>query len=143
MKRAAPWLLGGALLLSACAGLFIRRERFSWVEAQAADALARVHGVFLLDVSSRRDYAGGHILGFANIPYHELWPRLAELPQDKDTPLLVVCQDGERAAWAAALLRDEGYTRVYALKGGLKRWRAAGLPTVPGIPPSRRGEPGV
>lgn len=143
MKPFASWGLAAILLLSGCAGFTIRREQFRWVGTEAAYELALDSQVYLLDVSSYDDYAQAHILGSHNLPYRDLWPRFAELPEDKDAAMLIVCQDGEKTARAAALLRDEGYTRVHALRGGLKDWQAAGLPVVPSGPLPWRGEPGI
>jgi len=53
-----------------------------------------------------------------------------------DTPILLLCASGTRAAHAAAELRQAGFRRVFVIGGGLDGsaslpgWRAAGEPTV-------------
>jgi rhodanese-related sulfurtransferase len=42
--------------------------------------------------------------------------------------LIVYCRTGQRAAKAGALLRKQGFERVYKLSGGILAWRGADLP---------------
>ena len=64
-----------------------------------------------------------------NIPHTELAARLAELPQARDTELVVHCESGRRASTAEQVLRDAGYTRVRDLTGHMRAWREEGRPT--------------
>ncbi|MEN8113528.1 MAG: ThiF family adenylyltransferase [Actinomycetota bacterium] len=49
----------------------------------------------------------------------------------KDTRVLLFCGIGEASRIAVGSLRERGYTRVSSLLGGIRRWRAEDLPTVP------------
>lgn len=42
--------------------------------------------------------------------------------------LLCVCSRGDRSLAAALLLRALGYSRAYAISGGLRTWKETGLP---------------
>lgn len=46
----------------------------------------------------------------------------------RDTPLLLVCEDGRTSAKAAVQLLGLGFTAVWVLAGGVNRWSARGMP---------------
>lgn len=82
-------------------------------------ALKQDPNIFLLDVREPFELiAFGKIPGVHNIPRGQLTQRLAELPQDKNTPVVCICQSGHRSYEAAFILQREGYTNVSNLKGG-------------------------
>lgn len=83
----------------------------------------------VLDVRESGEFAQGHILGARNIPLDELDKRVKEIERFKDKPVVVSCAVGNRAGSAAKLLREQGFTNVVNLAGGIAAWRAAGLPT--------------
>ncbi|MBE6554988.1 MAG: CoA-disulfide reductase [Ruminococcaceae bacterium] len=83
--------------------------------------LLRRTDVTLLDTRTRREYAMGHIDGFANIPVDELRERLAEVPKGK--PVYVICQSGLRSYIATRILEGNGYT-AYNFSGGYRFYAA-------------------
>ena len=97
--------------------------------AQAAE-LAKQAGTFILDVRTAGEHAQGHLERAVLIPVHELPGRLAELPADKQTPIVVYCAVGGRSSLAAVLLKAKGYANVHDLSGGIVAWQRAGLPVV-------------
>jgi rhodanese-related sulfurtransferase len=61
------------------------------------------------------------------IPLGEVEKRaLAEL--DKDKPVYVICNSGNRSRTASAILVKLGFAQVYNVDGGIKAWIKAGLP---------------
>jgi len=52
---------------------------------------------------------------------------IAQLDRDKD--ILVYCKVGGRSAKAAKYLENEGFQKVFDLKGGFDSWSAAGKQT--------------
>ena len=56
--------------------------------------------------------------------------RMDLLPSDHSAPIVVMCQSGNRSAYAAMYLRAVGYTDVKALDYGMTDWEAEGLPVV-------------
>jgi len=76
----------------------------------------------ILDVRSAKEYSQGHIPDAVNLPYEQLRNRLKELPQDKNTELVVYCHSGGRAAIAERILLALGYTDVKDLGGHWKEW---------------------
>ena len=70
----------------------------------------------VVDVRGAEAFAAGHMAGARHIPLSELEMRLAELPQGE---LVLVCENGEGAALAAATLNLLGYKHAKALAGGM------------------------
>jgi rhodanese-related sulfurtransferase len=81
----------------------------------------------VIDVCDATEYAAGHVAGAKNIPLAEL-ATAKGLPGNKKLPVVVVCASGQRAAKAAAQLKQMGHENAQALAGGLRAWREANLP---------------
>ena len=60
------------------------------------------------------------------IPYTDLVARAAELPQDRNAPIVVYCRTGNESAIAAKTLLDLGYTNIENLAGGMTSWVESG-----------------
>lgn len=84
---------------------------------------------FLLDVREPNEYQIGRIPGSTLIPLGEVPQRVNEIPRDKE--IIVQCKMGGRSAKAAAYLRQQGYTNVKNLKGGILDWSDKIDPSVP------------
>jgi adenylyltransferase/sulfurtransferase len=84
---------------------------------------------FLLDVREPTEFQIGRIPGSTLIPLGEVPRRVGEIPRDRE--IIVHCKMGGRSAKAAAFLRQQGYTRVKNLKGGILDWSDKIDPTVP------------
>ncbi len=51
------------------------------------------------------------------------------LPQlNKQQPIMLYCASGGRSGEAAKMLKEQGFTKVYDLDGGVQAWKSAGLP---------------
>ena len=72
--------------------------------------------VILLDVRNLDEYEELHIEGSVLIPVAELEARLDELPQDKETIIIVYCRGGVRSAAAFEILIENGYTDIYDMQ---------------------------
>lgn len=83
----------------------------------------------VIDLRHPSDWANGHVAGARNIPIDDLVPRLAELPS-KDTPIVLVCDQGLRAPSAARILKDSGWRKLFTLTDGMEAWKG-GLETAP------------
>jgi molybdopterin/thiamine biosynthesis adenylyltransferase/rhodanese-related sulfurtransferase len=84
---------------------------------------------FLLDVREPNEYQIGKIPGSTLIPLGEVPRRMSEIPRDKE--IIVQCKMGGRSAKAAAFLREQGYSNVKNLKGGILDWSDKIDPSVP------------
>lgn len=94
--------------------------------AEAVRLVNREKGV-LIDVREPEEFAAGHVVGARNIPLAALEGHKS-LPSNKTLPLVLLCQNGARAARAAGMLRKLGYEKAQPLAGGLTAWREANLP---------------
>lgn len=86
-------------------------------------------GAIILDVRSSEEYASGHVPNAVSIPHDQLSARVAELGGEKGAPIVVYCESGRRAGFAATTLLEAGFTNVLHLDGDMRGWRENGRPT--------------
>lgn len=94
--------------------------------------------VQLLDVRTAGEYQNAHIKNSLQADWvntEQFKDRVQYL--DKSKPVMVYCAVGGRSHSAAEWLRNNGYTNVQELKGGLTAWRALNMPTE-GVPSIRQ-----
>ncbi|MDT4762708.1 FAD-dependent oxidoreductase [Sphaerochaeta sp. PS] len=91
----------------------------TWEEAEKM----RLEGAFILDVRTQEEYDLGRIEGSHLIPNFDLRNRLNEVP--KDRKIVVHCAIGLRGYLAERILRQNGYTEVYNMTGGMKTYEVA------------------
>ncbi len=83
-------------------------------------------GLLVLDVREDDEWRAGHVEGSVHVPLMELGERYADLPElSAADQTLVVCRSGNRSAYAAGFLIQQGLDAVN-LAGGLLAWHAAG-----------------
>lgn len=82
----------------------------------------------LVDVRTVFEFRRGYIPGALHAPTWKILLKLAKLPKDRDTQLVVTCELGPRAGIAQTLLRAYGYRNVVLLAGQMAGWRRSGLP---------------
>jgi rhodanese-related sulfurtransferase len=99
------------------------------VDAERLDELLRErHDLRLLDVRTPAEYESAHISGSYNVPLDTLGEHAAEIREDIDVPVVLVCQSGSRARRAEEALKRVGMPQLHVLDGGLNGWVAAGKP---------------
>ena len=87
---------------------------------------------FVLDVRPATQYEEAHIPGAVNIPLVDLGEHpeyLAVLPQDREAPILSVCQRGNASLSGLLFLKSLGYRNVQSMTGGTLAWRDKGFVT--------------
>lgn len=82
----------------------------------------------VLDVGEAKEYEAGHIPGAINLPAASLAGRLSELEKHKSKPVIVNCQNSQRAQKVAITLSKNGFGTVYQLAGGMNAWKRDNLP---------------
>lgn len=85
----------------------------AWEEASDGPGL-------VVDVREPSEFERGHIPHAINLPLSQLRRRMSELPRDRS--LLLCCQVGQRAYYAARLLTQTGY-QAAVLSGGYRTWQ--------------------
>ena len=83
--------------------------------------------VQFVDVREFYEFDAGHIEGAEHIPLRMLPGRFESL--DRERPIIVVCQIGQRSALAADFLRERAFD-AHNLEGGMTLWVSEGLPSV-------------
>ena len=85
--------------------------------------LDRRDPVWVLDVREPNEFDICRIPGSTLIPLGALAKRIGEVPLGPGAPDIVVCcKTGARSARAVSVRRDQGFTRVKNLKGGMMAW---------------------
>ncbi|MCT8137551.1 rhodanese-like domain-containing protein [Anaerobacillus sp. CMMVII] len=77
---------------------------------------------YIIDIRDKEQYENGHLPMAVNIPRKEISNQLDVIPKNKR--VLVVCDTGQSAAQASALLNFVGYNAV-SLSGGFRGWNAS------------------
>ena len=82
----------------------------------------------LLDVRQPDEYVGelGHIADAELMVLDQLPEKYQSLSRNDD--IVVICKSGGRSARATAFLADQGFKKVFNMKGGMLLWNELGLP---------------
>jgi hydroxyacylglutathione hydrolase len=95
-----------------------------------AKKIAAGDATTVVDVRTGFEFRAGHIIGAINAPIWKILLRMAPLPEDKQSEMVVLCELGPRAMMGKALLGAFGYRNVSLLSGHMAGWRRSGLPQV-------------
>lgn len=85
--------------------------------------------VQIIDVRQPGEFELGHLPGATLLPLEELPGRLAEIDLTGD--VVLYCKDERRTRRAYLLLQEAGWTRLFALEGGIDLWREEVDPSLP------------
>ena len=127
--------LGASLLLAACGGGETAAPTVEEIDVstlapsidvETAHAVKDNPDVFMLDVREVDEFEAGHIPGITLIPMTEIAGRLSEIPTDQQ--VIVTCRTGNRSAQVVDFLREQGFTNVHNMEGGIVAWEGAGYP---------------
>ncbi len=111
------------LFLIACSG----NKSETVLSPQDFDAKYKAtENAMLLDVRTPEEIADGKIANAENIVWDGSFAN--KLSRLENKPIFIYCGSGIRSAKAAAVLKEKGYNQIYELEGGMKAWRAAGMP---------------
>jgi rhodanese-related sulfurtransferase len=127
-----PFLVGGTVVLALAALAYeISRARSGGQAVGPSDAVRLLNqGAVLVDVRSKAEFDGGHIIDARHVPQEELAQAGESLKRFKDKVVITCCESGMRSGAATRVLQAQGFTKVVNLRGGLQAWRADSLPLV-------------
>jgi phage shock protein E len=83
----------------------------------------------IIDVRDKDEYEEEHIPNAINLSRGTIEFEIEEKVTDPNKIVILHCGGGGRSALAAESLHKMGYKNVLSMAGGLKAWKAAGLPT--------------
>jgi rhodanese-related sulfurtransferase len=84
-------------------------------------AMAAKKPIVVIDVRHKGDYS--HVIkGALQIPLDEIDARQKEIPRNREVILYCACPAEQTSNAAAVKLLNNGYKKVFALKGGWKAW---------------------
>ncbi len=112
---------GVLLSLSAVAqGVPLDLARVEWGTGRAV----------LVDVREADEQTAGVVQGARLLPMSQIRGHTSEVLADKNAPLLLICQTQNRSRNLAQTLKEQGYTQVRYVQGGMREWTQRGLPLV-------------
>ena len=79
----------------------------------------------VIDIRQPAELNSGIIPGAEALPMHIIPLRMNELKRDEK--LIMVCRSGARSAQACMYLQQQGYDKVFNLRGGMIAWAGSGL----------------
>ena len=104
-----------------------RSESLSSVSPQELIRLMN-QGALLLDLRPAEQYQAGHVAGARQMSGEQILSAGDTLKKHKEKTVVVYDDSGSLGAAAVRQLAAQGFTRVFALRGGLAAWRADNLP---------------
>ena len=79
-----------------------------------------MHHAQIIDVREEDVFKSGHILGARNIPFTQFKLSMGSIR--KDMPVYLYDQGKALSVRCAILLKKEGFSKIYVLKGGYNKW---------------------
>ena len=83
----------------------------------------------ILDVRTPEEVRQGYLKGAVNFDFNTPEFNILIAGMDKTKPYFVYCGSGVRSGKAADKMKDMDFEKDYLLDGGIKAWKAEGLPT--------------
>jgi rhodanese-related sulfurtransferase len=81
--------------------------------------------VRIVDLRETETYEKNHINGSTSRPIDDFLKEIFEGTysfKKPDLKIVLVCDTGQLSKVAAAIMTEEGFTQVYNIKGGMRRW---------------------
>ncbi len=85
-------------------------------------------GALVLDLRPQEQYQAGHFNGARQMSGEQILKAAETLKKHKEKPVVVYDDNGALGGPAVRQLAAQGFTRAFALRGGLAAWRADNLP---------------
>jgi thioredoxin 1 len=114
--------------------LFVISACNSQTESYVLDPLAfdqkigNTPEAIILDVRTPGEFAEGYINKAVNVDFRDTKFDATLKNMDKSKPYFVYCLSGGRSGDAARIMRNQGFEKVYELKGGILAWKKEKMP---------------
>jgi rhodanese-related sulfurtransferase len=99
------------------------------ISANAAVHAMNHDQAIVLDLRDIEAFRQSHIVNAKNIPYAHT-DKIDQLEKYKTKPLILICARGLQSSSLAVKLRQQGFTNVRVLTGGITAWKTASLPLI-------------
>ena len=93
-----------------------------------AERLKRGDKFHFVDTREDDEWRAGHIRGATHLGKGVIERDIEKKIPNLDDEIILYCGGGFRSALAAEALQKMGYTNVVSMDGGIREWRAQGLP---------------
>ena len=97
------------------------------INIEDAHDLWQTQKPFVIDVREPDAHRQRHIPGAINMPLDELPDLAAFLPENRDTPMLSVCERGNLSLSGVLFLNSLGYRNARSVTGGTEAWDEKGF----------------
>ena len=125
-----PWLATATAVLAALVAVYEMRMRSESLQSVSPQELIRLmnQGAVVLDLRPAEQYQAGHLNGARQMSGEQILSAGDTLKKHKEKTVVVYDDSGTLGAAAVRQLSAQGFSRVFALRGGLSAWRADNLP---------------
>ena len=125
-----PWLSLGTVLVAALVVVYELRSRSEGQVSVSPQDLIRLmnQGALVLDLRPQEQFQSGHLAGARQMNGEQILKAADTLKKHKEKLVVVYDDTGSLGAAAVRQLTAQGFTKAFALRGGLGAWRAANLP---------------
>jgi rhodanese-related sulfurtransferase len=127
-----PWAILLVALIVAYIIFEFRQKSFGGTGLAPDMATLKMNqkNAIIIDLRGEDAFKDGHIARSKNIVPELLHSKLKSLQKHKESPVILVCASGQNSSVSSTLLRQNGFTDVNQLKGGITAWRTENLPLV-------------
>jgi phage shock protein E len=105
------------------------KKHITEISPQEAAAKSQRGEAVIVDVREKDEWDEEHIPMATHLSRGTIELDIEEKVPDLNTLIICHCGGGGRSALAADSLQKMGYKNVRSMAGGVKAWKAAGLPT--------------
>jgi rhodanese-related sulfurtransferase len=125
-----PWLSLGTVLVAAAVVVYELRSRTEGQVSVSPQDLIRLmnQGALVLDLRTQDQFQAGHLAGARQMSGEQILKAADTLKKHKEKLVVVYDDTGSLGAAAVRQLNAQGFTKAFALRGGLTAWRADNLP---------------
>ena len=105
------------------------KKNITEISPTDAELKSKNSNIVIVDVREEDEWNEEHIPDAIHLSRGTIEWKIEEKIPDPNTTIICHCGGGGRSALAAESLQKMGYKNVRSIAGGLKAWKAAGLPT--------------